>query len=60
MPKQMAVRQKAFSTIIGVFERHGAEQIDTPVFELKVSHIMQYKSTRCSARISCGKELLFR
>ena len=35
-PKQMAVRAKAFKTIVGCFERHGAEQIDTPVFEMKV------------------------
>lgn len=34
----MAIRQKAFNTIIAAFERHGAEQIDTPVFELKVSN----------------------
>ncbi|KAJ7377102.1 hypothetical protein OS493_030696 [Desmophyllum pertusum] len=34
-PKQMAVREKAFKAIIGCFERHGAEQIDTPVFEMK-------------------------
>ncbi|EDO41764.1 predicted protein [Nematostella vectensis] len=35
MPKQMAVRQRAFEVIVGAFERHGAVQIDTPVFELK-------------------------
>lgn len=35
-PKQMAVREKAFKAIITCFERHGAEQIDTPVFEMKV------------------------
>ena len=32
----MTVREKAFSTIIGCFKRHGAETFDTPVFELKV------------------------
>ena len=31
----MAVREKVFSRIIGTFKRHGAETIDTPVFELK-------------------------
>nr|XP_033783510.1 histidine--tRNA ligase, cytoplasmic-like isoform X2 [Geotrypetes seraphini] len=31
----MAIREKVFSTIIGCFKRHGAETIDTPVFELK-------------------------
>lgn len=34
-PKQMTVREKAFSTIVGCFKRHGAETFDTPVFELK-------------------------
>uniref|UniRef100_A0A3Q3RK15 histidine--tRNA ligase n=1 Tax=Mastacembelus armatus TaxID=205130 RepID=A0A3Q3RK15_9TELE len=35
-PKQMAIREKVFNTIINCFKRHGAETIDTPVFELKV------------------------
>lgn len=35
-PKQMAIRERAFSAIISCFKRHGAEVIDTPVFELKV------------------------
>ena len=35
-PKQMTIREKAFSTIINCFKRHGAETFDTPVFELKV------------------------
>lgn len=35
-PKQMAIREKVFNTIISCFKRHGAENIDTPVFELKV------------------------
>ncbi|KAJ0049831.1 hypothetical protein NL108_003601, partial [Boleophthalmus pectinirostris] len=34
-PKQMAIREKVFNTIIHCFKRHGAETIDTPVFELK-------------------------
>ncbi|KAI1312267.1 Cytoplasmic and mitochondrial histidine tRNA synthetase [Mortierella claussenii] len=34
-PQEMAVREKIFSTIIGVFKRHGGITIDTPVFELK-------------------------
>ncbi|XP_013888636.1 histidine--tRNA ligase isoform X2 [Austrofundulus limnaeus] len=34
-PRQMAIREKVFSTIINCFKRHGAETIDTPVFELK-------------------------
>ncbi|XP_053892819.1 histidine--tRNA ligase, cytoplasmic-like isoform X2 [Malaclemys terrapin pileata] len=35
-PKQMAIRERVFNTIISCFKRHGAEVIDTPVFELKV------------------------
>ena len=34
-PNQMAVREKVFTRIINTFKRHGAETIDTPVFELK-------------------------
>ncbi|XP_060771236.1 histidine--tRNA ligase isoform X1 [Neoarius graeffei] len=34
-PKQMAIREKVFNIIIHCFKRHGAETIDTPVFELK-------------------------
>ncbi|CAG8571671.1 12886_t:CDS:10 [Acaulospora morrowiae] len=33
--KEMAIREKVFSTIISVFKKHGAVTIDTPVFELK-------------------------
>jgi len=34
-PDQMAVREEAFNTIRGVFKRHGASELDTPVFELR-------------------------
>uniref|UniRef100_A0A0B8RXH9 histidine--tRNA ligase n=1 Tax=Philothamnus irregularis TaxID=1899461 RepID=A0A0B8RXH9_9SAUR len=34
-PKQMAIREKVFNIITQCFKRHGAETIDTPVFELK-------------------------
>ncbi|KAM9226840.1 histidine--tRNA ligase, cytoplasmic isoform 2-T2 [Leptosomus discolor] len=34
-PKQMAIRERVFSAIVTCFKRHGAEVIDTPVFELK-------------------------
>ena len=34
-PVQMAVREKVFSRMVETFKRHGAETIDTPVFELK-------------------------
>lgn len=33
--KEMAIREKVFSTITTVFKKHGAVTIDTPVFELK-------------------------
>lgn len=35
-PQQMAIREGVFNKIIQCFKRHGAETIDTPVFELKV------------------------
>ena len=31
----IALREYVFSTIIDIFKRHGAQQLDTPVFELK-------------------------
>lgn len=34
-PEQMALRLWALEKIVAVFKRHGAETIDTPVFELK-------------------------
>ena len=34
-PLQMAIREKAFNTIRSIFKKHGASEIDTPVFELK-------------------------
>lgn len=34
-PEQMVIREKAIATITRVFQRHGAVQIDTPVFELR-------------------------
>ncbi|XP_021961327.1 histidine--tRNA ligase, cytoplasmic isoform X2 [Folsomia candida] len=34
-PQQMAIRESVLATIIQCFKRHGAENIDTPVFELK-------------------------
>ena len=35
-PASMAIREEVFNKIIACFKRHGAETIDTPVFELKV------------------------
>ncbi|XP_055544297.1 histidine--tRNA ligase isoform X2 [Wyeomyia smithii] len=34
-PEAMALRQQIFDKVIAVFKKHGAETIDTPVFELK-------------------------
>lgn len=34
-PQQMSLRQSVLDKIIAVFKKHGAETIDTPVFELK-------------------------
>ena len=42
MPQQMEVRQRCFNTIRGVFKRHGAVEIDTPVFELKETLLGKY------------------
>jgi histidyl-tRNA synthetase len=35
-PAQMALRSSVLEKIVKCFHRHGAETIDTPVFELKV------------------------
>lgn len=35
-PQQMALRLSVLDKIVSVFNRHGAESIDTPIFELKV------------------------
>ena len=35
LPEQMSIRDEAFGIIRRVFKRHGAVEIDTPVFELK-------------------------
>ncbi|XP_040172540.1 histidine--tRNA ligase, cytoplasmic isoform X1 [Anopheles arabiensis] len=34
-PEAMALRQRVLDQVVRVFRRHGAETIDTPVFELK-------------------------
>ena len=38
----MRVREKAFGLIRSVFKRHGAVEIDTPVFELKETLLGKY------------------
>merc|ERR1719381_306083 len=35
MPAQMTVREKVFKSIVDIFKLHGAETLETPVFELK-------------------------
>ena len=39
---QMIIRRKAFDLITGVFKKHGAVEIDTPVFELKETLMGKY------------------
>jgi histidyl-tRNA synthetase len=41
-PLQMAIREKAFATIKSIFKKHGASEIDTPVFELKETLMGKY------------------
>ena len=50
----MRVREQAFTAIRNVFKRHGAVEIDTPVFELKEV----LRLTRL--RICVGHVLLYR
>ena len=42
LPYQMAIRERAFSIITNVFKKHGAVEIDTPVFELKETLMGKY------------------
>jgi hypothetical protein len=42
LPTQMAIRERAFNIIKGVFKKHGAVEIDTPVFELKETLMGKY------------------
>ena len=41
-PTKMAIREKAFNIIKGIFKKHGASEIDTPVFELKETLTSKY------------------
>ena len=41
-PRKMAIREKAFEIIRGIFKKHGASEIDTPVFELKETLTSKY------------------
>jgi len=42
LPDQMVIRAKAFDLITRVFKKHGAVEIDTPVFELKETLMGKY------------------
>ena len=42
LPEQMIIRRKAFDLISGVFKKHGAVEIDTPIFELKETLMGKY------------------
>lgn len=52
-PQQMALRSSVLEKIINIFKRHGAETIDTPIFELKV-HISESFNTFCSSLAHCS------
>lgn len=41
-PTKMAIREQAFNTIRAIFKKHGASEIDTPVFELKETLTSKY------------------
>jgi len=41
-PLQMTIRERAFNIIKSVFKKHGAVEIDTPVFELKETLMGKY------------------
>lgn len=41
-PMQMAIREKVFGIVTGVFKRHGGVALDTPVFELKETLMGKY------------------
>jgi len=41
-PYQMSLRAKVFKIISGIFRKHGAVEIDTPVFELKETLMGKY------------------
>lgn len=41
-PEETRVREEVLSTIVGVFKRHGAVSIETPVFELREILLGQY------------------
>jgi histidyl-tRNA synthetase len=38
----MAIREQVFTKIKDIFKKHGAEEIDTPIFELKETLVGKY------------------
>lgn len=54
-PQQMAIRESVFQKIVAVFKRHGAETIDTPIFELKVPLASRWQFSKCvpNAEVGC-------
>lgn len=42
LPEQMVIRSAAIDMIKGIFKKHGAVEIDTPVFELKETLMGKY------------------
>ncbi|GKT24323.1 Histidine--tRNA ligase, cytoplasmic [Aduncisulcus paluster] len=42
LPAQTCVREKALSLITSIFKKHGAQAIDTPVFELRDTLMSKY------------------
>ncbi|KAK1610221.1 hypothetical protein QYE76_033894 [Lolium multiflorum] len=40
--RQMAIRERAFSIVTGVFKMHGGVALDTPVFELRETLMSKY------------------
>nr|XP_033783335.1 histidine--tRNA ligase, cytoplasmic-like isoform X3 [Geotrypetes seraphini] len=41
-PRQMVIRKRVFNTVVNCFKRHGAQTIDTPVFERKETLAKKY------------------
>ena len=56
-PAKMAIREKAFNIIKGVFKKHGASEIDTPVFELKETLTSKYGE---DSKLIIGDSNIFR
>ena len=51
-PKQMKIREKVIEKLVGIFKRHGAVTIETPLFELKVMDFLKFFSFKIIYLIS--------